>query len=344
MPITRTTLKRFTAFEDLDISFSPGINVLVGENGTGKTHLMKVCYAACAFPKTGTHFVDKLRDVFLPGSRDVNALAKQSRNGTEPETSISMFGSWDSHPLNFSLSIRDAGYGITGEREWSEHSYHTAYVPVKDMLANAPGFRSLYALRELYYEEVYVDILNLAYLPALRQSHNSSNANMVSSIQRIIGGEIVIKDEKFFLNSEHVGLLEFPLVAEGLRKLALIWLLIKNGSIREGSVLFWDEPETNLNPKLYQPVIETLLTLQRNGVQIFLATHDYVILKELDLQMTQDDDVAFHSLYRDDETGEISCKTSDRIEQLHPNAILDTFDSLYNRDLERALAGIETTQ
>ena len=41
----------FTAFEDADLSFSPGLNVFVGENGTGKTHLLKLPYAvlrACA--------------------------------------------------------------------------------------------------------------------------------------------------------------------------------------------------------------------------------------------------------------------------------------------------------
>ena len=69
-----------------------------------------------------------------------------------------------------------------------------------------------------------------------------------------------------------------------MRKLALLWLLIRNDVIRPGSVLFWDEPETNLNPKLFGVLMEVLLALQRNGVQIFLATHDYVILKELDLR------------------------------------------------------------
>ena len=48
MAITRVKLENFTVFESLDLEPSPGINVLVGANGTGKTHLMKVCYAACA--------------------------------------------------------------------------------------------------------------------------------------------------------------------------------------------------------------------------------------------------------------------------------------------------------
>ena len=28
--------------------FSPGINIIIGENGTGKTHLIKAIYSACS--------------------------------------------------------------------------------------------------------------------------------------------------------------------------------------------------------------------------------------------------------------------------------------------------------
>ena len=41
MPLTKVKLQRFTAFDDLEVEFSPGINALIGANGTGKTHLMK---------------------------------------------------------------------------------------------------------------------------------------------------------------------------------------------------------------------------------------------------------------------------------------------------------------
>ena len=91
-----------------------------------------------------------------------------------------------------------------------------------------------------------------------------------------------------------------------MRKLGLLWLLIRNGTLKPGAVLFWDEPETNLNPKLYGVVVDVLLELQRIGVQVFLATHDYVILREIDLQAKEGDKVAFHSLYRSEETGEIA--------------------------------------
>ncbi len=45
MPLTSLQLQNFTAFAELDLAFSPGVNILVGENGTGKTHVMKVCSA-----------------------------------------------------------------------------------------------------------------------------------------------------------------------------------------------------------------------------------------------------------------------------------------------------------
>ena len=43
--ITNLQLKNFTAFTELAIDFSPGINIVIGENGTGKTQLLKAILA-----------------------------------------------------------------------------------------------------------------------------------------------------------------------------------------------------------------------------------------------------------------------------------------------------------
>ena len=150
-----------------------------------------------------------------------------------------------------------------------------------------------------------------------------------------------MENEEFFLRSEQ-GDLEFSLLAEGLRKLALLWLLIRNGTLQSGSVLFWDEPETNLNPKLFGVVMDVLLELQRAGVQVFLATHDYVVLKELDLRTTDADRVAYHAFYAGEETGGVGCDTTYNYRDIHPNAIADTFTDLYNREIRRSLQGAAT--
>ena len=222
---------------------------------------------------------------------------------------------------------------------WSGSPIESAYFPAKDMLANAPGFLSLYAAREVHFEEVYRDILLRAYLPPLRGPLPEPRQRLLNRLQKAIGGEVVVKGEEFFLDGER-GSLEFSLLAEGFRKLGLLWLLIRNGALPTGSVLFWDEPETNLNPSLYGAVIDALLELQRDGVQVFLATHDYVILKELDLQTTEEDAVVFHSLYRDDD-GEIACRSTHHYLDIRPNAIDATFTDLYDREIERSIRGIK---
>ena len=47
MSIESIGLKNFTVFEDFQLEVSSGINLFIGENGTGKTHLLKAIYAAC---------------------------------------------------------------------------------------------------------------------------------------------------------------------------------------------------------------------------------------------------------------------------------------------------------
>ena len=332
MALTKAKFENFTAFKDLEVEFSPGINALIGENGTGKTHLMKACYAACDVSRSGDDLARKLIRIFLPSGRDGYRLIHLGYDGGSKLE------------VHFGSKKLEFSYGLLGPRsaavpeELSDRAIESAYIPVKEVLANAPGFLSLYAAREIHFEEVYEDILLKVYLPPLREPIDSAYWRMLASVENEIGGKVVVHGEEFFLSNEQ-GDLEFTLLAEGWRKLGLLWLLIRNGTLREGSVLFWDEPETNLNPKMFKTVMNVLLELQRAGVQILFATHDYVMLKELDLQMTEEDQVAFHTLYRD-ETGEIACHTTNRYLEIQPNPIGEAFDHLYDRQIERSMRGL----
>ncbi|GAB6063718.1 AAA family ATPase [Deferrisoma palaeochoriense] len=338
MTITRIKFENFTAFKKLDIEPSPGVNVLVGANGTGKTHLMKVAYAACSISKTQDHFAEKLIRVYLPSGRALGRLVKRGQGSKRGSAEIHR----DPLKLRVSFSnhatVPDSAT-VNGAKEWTSQPIESVYIPVKEMLSSAPGFRSLYSQREVHFEEIYADILDRAYRPALRGPMDRERKKLLTNLQKLIEGKVTIKDEEFFLRNSQ-GNLEFTLLAEGMRKLGLLWLLIQNGTLLNGSVLFWDEPETNLNPKLFGPLIEILLELQRMGVQVFLATHDYVILKEIDLRKRPADKVLFHSLYRDEDTGEIQCHSTREYLQIHPNAIAETFADLYNREVKRSLGEI----
>ena len=334
MTLTKVKLERFTAFSNLELALSPGINILIGANGTGKTHLMKACYAACDVAKTGDSFANKLVRVFLPSGRTAGRLVKRQRGRNAATLAI--------HRRNRTLKARIPSpqyttTEVTGAARWADPALETAYIPVKEMLSNAPGFRSLYAARDIHFEEVYADILNRAYRPLLRGPMDAPRRKLVGILQKGMPGSVIARREEFFLRSKQ-GNIEFTLLAEGIRKLALLWLLIQNGTLPYGSVLFWDEPETNLNPALFGTVISVLLELQRQGVQIVLATHDYVILEELALQIEDGDQVLFHSLYHDAD-GEIACRSVANYLDIYPNAIAETFNRLYDRNVVRSLGG-----
>lgn len=78
--LTRIYLEGFTAFERLELELNAGINVFLGANGTGKTHLLKVAYTACELTRvspetiTETFVHDKLTRVFLPSGDSVGRL------------------------------------------------------------------------------------------------------------------------------------------------------------------------------------------------------------------------------------------------------------------------------
>lgn len=344
MAITKMRFSQFTAFEELDFIASPGINVLVGANGTGKTHLMKVAYAACDISKTKADFAEKLVRVFIPSSRHLGRLVRRQQTSSQDlikcHIEVCRDDDLSIHVHFPNLAMLSDGAMIVNAIEWYACPTESVYIPVKEMLANAPGFLSLYAQREIHFEEIYADILLRAYRPPLRDPIDHDRRRLLSNLQDIIDGKVTTENEEFFLHSDQ-GNLEFTLLSEGMRKLGLLWQLIQNGTILEGSILFWDEPETNLNPKLFGPLVEILLELQRMGVQIFIATHDYVILKELDLRMNSQDQIAFHSLYRYPENDQIHLHTTETYLDIHPNAIAQAFDSLYDREIERSLRGEE---
>ncbi len=336
MTITRIKLERFTAFESLDVKLSGGMNVFIGANGTGKTHLLKALYAACDITKSGESFTKKLLDLFLPHDRNLGRLVHRRRG--RAIGSLEIYNT--DMRVRITLSSARSKTRVMGKDNWLQRKVESVYIPPKEMLANAPGFRSLYATREIHFDSTYVDILDRAFRPPLRGPIDRQRKRLLTMLQKAIDGKVSIKEEEFFLRNKQ-GNLEFSLLAEGTRKLGLLWLLIQNGTLLQGSVLFWDEPETNLNPKLYGILMDILLELQRNGVQIFLATHDYVILKELDLRKKNSDKIAFHSLFRDRDGGQIICNTINSYLDIHPNTIAEAFADLYDREVKRSLGGIK---
>lgn len=116
-----------------------------------------------------------------------------------------------------------------------------------------------------------------------------------------------------------------PLVAEGMRKLAMLSRLIANGTLLESGFLFWDEPEANLNPRVLRYVAETIAQLARSGVQVFVGTHSLYLLKELEILKRKEPHtfppMRFVTLRKGD--GGVQVNVGDYLDELDHLAVLD---------------------
>lgn len=323
-------LTNFTAFSDVNMEFVPGVNVIIGENGTGKTHILKALYAVHSASRNGFDSVrGKLARVFQV---NLDSLIRRSQMTT---ASAKIEGSFGGTPwLHEFYKDGNPGSPIHDTLPVDRDLFpkEVVFIPAIDMMGHTKGFLSIYQHREIDFDETLNDIVANLLLPPLKEL-SGEQAKLIEGLEKILGGKLELEGERFYLTDTR-GRFEMPAIAEGLRKVATLIRLVQVGALGPGSTLFWDEPEVNLNPIIMDEVVGAILALARSGVQVFLATHSYVILKELDLQLGMAEEARFFALNPAEAGTEVS--SFDDFTQLQPNAILDQYSSLYDRELSRA--------
>jgi hypothetical protein len=320
-------LRNFTAFSDAELEFVPGVNAFVGENGSGKTHVMKALYASQLMNARPDVYsiVDTLVELF-----QTTSVFELIRMGIGAPVVADITGQYGAHLWAYSLQLGMETSAAT-HTAIPDKPQRPAFIPAIDMMGHTRGFTEAYDEVRLDFELTCRDIVNLLRLVRRNGSHSEASKDPLLAV---LGGEIERDDEGRFYLATRQGRLSMPLVAEGLRKIATLVQLRRNGWLAPGGTLFWDEPEVNLNPILMEEVVGAILALARDGVQVFLATHSYVILKELDLQTGRDDSVRYFAFQRSDEGTTVNA--TDDFSQLSPNPILEQYESLYDRELTRS--------
>lgn len=293
------------------LDFCDGINVIIGENGVGKTTLLKMLYAAMQWSESK---MNPLKH-FFSISENGNSVLKNADNLMEPGGFSVTDGE---HSVTCSVSEVEVSESVG----WDKLDIQSVFIPSTEMLSHSKGFLALNQKYHMPFDGTQVDIIVNASLPETREVPTAME-RILNKISDVIGGTVIQEEDTFYVIKKDGYKVEFSLEAEGLRKLGLLWKLIRNGLLENGSVLLWDEPEANLNPELYPLVAEILLELEKNGVQIFVATHSYNFAKYLEIRREKKEQVMFHNLYKmSSESGVILSNSAFRMEDVSPNHIM----------------------
>lgn len=293
--LKKMTIKNLTVFPEADFQFSPQLNVIIGENGCGKSHILKTAYAVIAAsaeegrkPNSGEPtkaglqkaYAEKIINVLRPEALGRLARRKQGRERCE------LTFEFEDAKLNckfgFATSSKSEVQIDQLNKNW--HPKAPVFLPTRELLTLYPGFVSIYDNHYLEFDETYRDACILLGAPALKGPRERTAAELLSPLDAAMGGKVILDTNgRFYLSLPGQGKMEMPLVAEGLRKLAMVARLIGTGSLLDKGYLFWDEPETNLNPKLIKLVAKVILHLCKNSIQVFIASHSLFLLRELEI-------------------------------------------------------------
>jgi ABC-type multidrug transport system ATPase subunit len=324
--ITSIEIENFTVFKKENLEFSESLNIVIGENGLGKTHLLKLLaalvssYNLFSFNIDFKSFTDNLK---ITIQSTLNSVFKADYlhhliSNREVESNIKL--NMNSNYIGFSINSE-------GEVTPSKHSISSigkrfAFIPAKEILSFYEGFIPLHENRETSFDEIYYNLARSLSLPVLKNiEYHPVEYKVLLKLEEILEGKIVLENGRFYLLQNNRKT-EISLIAEGFRKIGMIAQLLANGSLNKNSILFWDEPETNLNPRLIRKMAEVLVELSRAGMQIFIATHSLFLVKEIEILRNKQDKVKYFSLGLNEDK-EVRVSQSEEFEYLEDIVILD---------------------
>lgn len=359
--LKRLQIRDFTVFASADFEFSKGLNVIVGTNGTGKSHVLKLGYAvlkglkgrlqeainsraegkkrpkALMAPAQRVYnpFLGSiLLDIFRPAPFRLEELV---RRGPISNDAALMFETYDERLKAGNFTFDLAGHATESPfihrlpvqlampaeivDSIERDTAPPICIPAKEVLTL--GWM-LPASKQfvLPLDEIYLDLLTQLSGLSLQQPEPAAKT-AIQELTATLQGQVEEEGGSYYLAYPKQRRMEMTMVAEGLRKFGTLQKLLANGSLTPKTTLFWDEPEANLNPALLRKLAAVLVNLAKQGFQIILATHSLFLLKEFHiLSQTEKIPVRYFGLFEGSD-GATQVETTDDFETLEHIAALD---------------------
>lgn len=309
------------------------INLVIGGNGCGKSFLLKSLYVAMRTleihgrgnePRTAAQILaDKLYWTFQP-ARIGDLVSKNS-----PES------------LHFSSQIdgREFSYGFGRDTKQQIQTVaisdkpkesNSVFLPAKEVLSLHHLILQSRERDQLFgFDDTYYD-LALALRHGTKQGKNFSGfAKARQELEAILGGRVIYEpDTGQWSYKKGNQRFAIGVTAEGIKKIGILDTLLGNRTLSPGSVVFIDEPEAALHPQAISKFLEIVANLAREGLQFFLASHSYYVVKNLHLIAKQ----------KGLSAAVMSCvgeewESSNMLDGMPDNPVIREVGSLYEREV-----------
>ena len=303
--INSLELKNLTVFKDATFEFGQNLNVFVGENGTGKSHLFKILYATCRTLANSKFSLDcKINKFDLAERLEANLLGTFAIDSLEKLISID--AAQDASVSISDFSCKTFSYLMPNFAKDADHlvqieikedalktSSQALFIQQDEILSHYDNFRSTLQKRALDFDLTYRDLADALNREPYTEEELKKVEKYYAPLEKLIEPYVVkYEDSKFYFEATSKDAAknkitqDAAMVAEGHRKIGMLAYLIKNGSLGNNTIFFWDEPETSLNPKLLRYLLSALVTLSEH-MQIFIATHSLFLLREFEILTEQ---------------------------------------------------------
>lgn len=284
--VDHLALTRFGPLKDLEWSTMAPINVILGKNGVGKTFILKALYSALRTledygrgndPRSAAELLaEKLYWTFQP-----DKIGDLVSKGAEGPLSLALTLNGKRFRYGFG---KDTTRHISSiENEVPEQTSRCIFLPAKEVLSlHAIILKSREQDLSFGFDDTYLDLARALRLPPTKGKNYTGFSDSRKGLEDLLGGRVEF-DEPSGNWVFRRGSQRFPIgvTAEGVKKIAILDTLLGNRYLDKNSIIFIDEPESALHPVAISRLLDIVALLSREGMQFFLATHSYFVVKKL---------------------------------------------------------------
>lgn len=349
--IRKVSFKNFVAHKDFSLTTLGAVNLILGKNDTGKTAILKMLYASLSSivlynqRKANEEITlkkvlsEKLLTTFQPGKKGLGELVNKLE-----KDKLRVDIEFD-HPK---ISFKDRLYFSYGDTTVSsiidcqesigsiDATFRPIFIPAKEVLTSLKAIRATRDnLNIPGFDDTYLDLIRSLVIPTQKGKIKTELVKVNDLLENLFEGNIVQSHDDDFIYKKGNTEYQIALTAEGVKKIGILTTLIRNRQLTPHAVLFMDEPENALHPEAVRILVEMIFLMAKSGMQVFLATHSYFVLKQVYLSAMQTETDAFCFILKKQKDKNVSA-TSHNLRTCFPENEISE-EAIKMADLETAL-------